>query len=114
MLNVRWHHRFSGDRRWPLGGYVAVIGAEAQDAVFLDVHLVSQLGPDVTCLRIVGVQRWLSTAEQSGPLKRELSALSDLASSESDRLAVRQAIELVNYEIASRTGVAVAPPKAAL
>ncbi len=105
---MRWTHHYKGDCRWPLEGVVAVIGSEAQDAVFIDVGLIEPTG--AVRLRTTGEQRWLSTPETT-ELRDELSALATKGGlSADDRLTVRKAIELVDYEIANGTGVAVAPP----
>jgi hypothetical protein len=107
---MRWTHHYKGNRRWPVEGFVAVIGSEAQDAVFIDAGLIEPT--DAAHLRTTGEQRWLSTAE-AAELREEVSALTRKAEiSANDRLSLSQAIELVDYEISNRTGVAVAPPPA--
>jgi hypothetical protein len=104
---VPWHHHYKDRRRWPLPGAVAIVGSESQDAVFLDVGLV---GPSANQLRTTGEQLWLSAAEAK-VLREELrgiAARSDLSAE--DRLALSHAVELVEYEIVNRTGIAVVPP----
>lgn len=99
-----WPHHYAGARRWPLRGHVAVIGSEAQDAVFLRTDLVSLLDAVSTeQLRPSGEQRWLQ-ADDVRALRRELMALQDHGLSGEDRQTVIQAIELVDYETANRTG----------
>jgi len=92
-------------------GYVVVIGSEAQDAVFLRTDLVELLGATAVQLRVTGEQSWLS-ADEAEALRKELLALSQKALAGEDRRTVIQAMELVDYEEANRTGVAVAPPNA--
>jgi hypothetical protein len=107
----RWTHDYKAGRRWPLTGFVAVIGAEAQDAVFLPSRLVEQLGTSAVQLRAVGEQRWLAGPVGAEALLQELIDLLETADlSDEDRLVVDHAVELVEYEIGNRTGVAVAPP----
>jgi hypothetical protein len=106
-----WPHHYKGDRHWPLRGYVVVIGSEAQDAVFLRTDLVGLLGATAVQLRITGEQSWIS-ADDAEALRKELVALSQRALAVEDRQTVIQAVELVDYEEANRTGVAVAPPNA--
>jgi len=108
-----WPHHRKGDRRWPMDGYITVIGAEAQDAVFIRTDVVALLGAMAAQLRTVGDQRWLNT-DEAEVLRGELVALSTLGLSDDDRQTVTHAIELVAFEIANRTGVAVAPPNADL
>jgi hypothetical protein len=71
---------------------------------------VSRAGSSTVHLRTAGEQRWLSAGEAEA-LRDELlnmGAASDLSAE--DRLTLAQAVELVDYEIANRTGVAVVPP----
>jgi hypothetical protein len=104
----KWTHNYRAGRRWPLAGVVAILGSEAQDAVFLDTRLVDRLGPWVFQLRTVGEQTWQVDQEALGEELRHLAAIADL--SDEDVITINQAIELVEYEIANRSGVSVVPP----
>jgi len=93
------------ERLWPREGFVAVVSAEAQQGVFLDVGLVERL-PEASVLRAPGSTQWMA-----GEVVRDaLAELVGMASDVEERLAVTEARELVEYAIAMGTGVAVVPP----
>jgi hypothetical protein len=107
----KWTHRCKAGRRWPLEGFVAILGSEAQDAVFLYVRLVQRLS-EPAVLRLVGDQRWLAGADTE-VLRQELLKLAGIGDlSPDERLSLDQAVELVEYEISNGTGVTVVPPVA--
>ena len=83
------------------------MSAETQEGVFLPIGLVGRL-PQESLLRAVGDERWMS----GEPAKVALSDLVGLASDAEERLAVSQAMELVDHAIATGTGVADVPPAA--
>jgi hypothetical protein len=93
------------ERPWPRERFVAVVSADAQEGLFLDIELVSRL-PEGSVLRAAGPERWM-------PGERVREALADLiglASDDHERLSVTQATQLVDYAITTGTGVAVVPP----
>jgi hypothetical protein len=81
---------------------------KARRTVFLDVRLVHRLGSSAFELRSAGEQTWQVDQEALCEELRDLAATADL--SDDDRITLSQAIELVEYEIANRSGVAVVPP----
>lgn len=96
-----------GPPAWPREGFVAVVSAESQEGAYLDLRLVERL-PERSVLRAVGQQRWLP----GEPVREALADLLALTSDEIDQHAVKQALELTDYAIATGTGVAVVPPSA--
>ena len=100
-------HSYRAGRNWPLAGYVAIVGSESQDAVFLDTRLADRLGA-ASQLRTVGEQTWQVDQQALLQELKDLAAITDLSGDE--EITVNQAIELVEYEIWQRSGIAVAPP----
>lgn len=102
----------TSNRPWPKVGFVTLLGAESQEAVFVPRELIErQLAPRSSLLLAEGDQRWLSASEISD-LRRELSRIAKQASPGKDADSVMQAIELVDYEVANRAGVSLVPPAA--
>jgi len=93
------------ERPWPREGFVAVVGAEAQEHVFLAVGLIGRL-PECSLLRALGSTQWMA----GEPVRDALAELIEVASDADERLAVTQALELVEFAIGTGTGVAVVPP----
>ena len=80
--------------------------------MFLKCRLVERLGSSAVQLRTVGeLNRWQVDQEVLREELRDLSGMGAL--SDEDRISIDHAIELVEYEIGNRTGVAVVPPKTA-
>jgi len=105
-----WPHDYRAGRRWPLAGFVAIVGSQAQDTVFLECRLVERLGSSAVQLGTVGeLNRWQVDQEALREELRDLAGMGAL--SDEDRVSIDHAIELVEYEIGNRTGVAVVPPK---
>lgn len=106
---LRWTHRYGAGRTWPLDGFVAIVGSESQDSVFLDTRLIEQLHDSPVQLRTVGEETW--QVDQPA-LRQELLDLAAVPGlSEEDVTTIGQAIELVEYEIGNRSGVLIVPPK---
>ena len=96
---------------WPKDGFIAVAGAESQRHVLLPVELVEgwTARNEQPVLRTSGEQRWLSNAEALN-LRSELEALLANVSSPAQEESLRSAVDIVDYELARKTGVLVVPP----
>jgi len=102
---LKWTHDYREGRHWPLEGFVAVVGSEAQDAVFLPSRLVEELGQLSNCQRVVNDSG--SEVPKLRPSGRIARPCGENWTSDRHRLVVSRAIELVEYEIGNHTGVAV-------
>jgi len=99
---VRCAFRERKPHPWPRPGYLTILGAE------------SPLSPVDLSLDLTGGEwrsengqpRWLSRAETEA----FRGVLTQLARVVEDREAIRRAVELIGYEIAGGTGVAIVSP----
>ena len=97
------------ERPWTRPDSVTILGAESQEVAFVSQELVERLAPASSLLAAEGGQRWLSASEISD-LRTELTGVAEQAGPGEDLRGVIQAIELIDYEVANGTGVAVVPP----
>lgn len=90
-------------------GQVIVVSAESQERVAIPVDSVCLLSDhERSLLRTTGSPAWYAAE----PVREELTRLRDRVPGP-DRVAVEQALELVEYACSTRTGVAIVPPPSA-
>lgn len=99
--------RSAGPRPGPKATEVTIVSAELQEWVFLDLTLVDRVPAVLPILQSLGEQRW---DHDLAELRDELRSVLDAALKSDETAVVERAIELVDYGMASGTGVAVVPP----
>ena len=99
-------HDLTHSSGWPVEGFVAIVGADAQDHVPIPVHIFEAVpASDRSVLLTSGDVRWFVPEAVRQALLELLGRVS-----ESDAEPVRRAIDLTEYACTTRTGVGIAPP----